>query len=415
MDKYQDIKPTQSLNLCQTRIQELSLAQQAWLRLALIPRLRRKALMQILTKAGPIHLCQQSSSQLASLGLTQTQIQFLKNTNLSKVAQIQEWLAQSPSRSLLLYGDVEYPFLLRQISSAPLFLFIEGNKDILTMPQVAIVGSRHASYQSLNAASQFAQYFVEQGVSVTSGLALGVDGHAHQGALDAQQTKPETLAKTIAVLGTGLDNIYPKKHTQLARDIIEHGGAVISEFLPHTPPKPQNFPRRNRIISGLSLAVLVVEAAQRSGSLITARYALEQNRDVFSLPSSIAYNGGNGSNKLLQDGAIMALSPQDVFEHLQQDLSNFYQLFSEHQTELDFSQEALQDNKSSDTSLPIKPKISELSLASQKILDTLTTEPIAIDIIATRTHIPVHEIMSEILDLELTGLVSAVAGGYIRI
>ena len=212
-------------------------------------------------------------------------------------------------------ADTAYPSLLKEISTPPTLLFVRGNIDMLCLPQVAIVGSRNASSSGLNTAFEFAKMLAKSGFVVTSGLALGIDGAAHRGALRSGNEGQKT-GQTIAVLGTGSDVIYPQQHQDLHQEILDLGGAIVTEFLPSTPPLPANFPRRNRIISGLSLGTMVVEAAIRSGSLITARYAMEQGREVFAVPGSIHNVLSKGSHALLKQGATLVESGKDIVAQL---------------------------------------------------------------------------------------------------
>ncbi|MEJ6774059.1 MAG: DNA-processing protein DprA, partial [Porticoccaceae bacterium] len=193
--------------------------------------------------------------------------------------------------------SLDYPQQLKQISSAPPLLYSLGQIDNLHLPQIAIVGSRRMTRGGENNALQWSRFLANSGFTITSGLALGVDGCAHRGALEAAN------GKTVAVMATGIDSIYPQRHRQLAEQILDSGGTLVTEFHPNVKPLPTNFPRRNRIVSGLSLGVLVVEAAVKSGSLITARYALEQNREVFAIPGSIHNPQSRGCHLLIKEGA----------------------------------------------------------------------------------------------------------------
>lgn len=201
-----------------------------------------------------------------------------------------------------------YPPILNHITDAPPVLFIAGALDVLYRPQIAMVGSRQPSPHGQNIAYEFAQYFSQQQWVVISGLAWGIDAASHQGAL--------TRGHTIAVIGTGLDQCYPASHHQLWQDIIQQGGAIVSEFLPCTPPAKQNFPRRNRLISGLSLGTLVVEAGLNSGSLITAKIAAEQGKHVFAIPGHIYNASYQGCHQLIREGATLVDHPQQVIEDL---------------------------------------------------------------------------------------------------
>jgi len=204
--------------------------------------------------------------------------------------------------------DPEYPPMLLEIPDPPLVLHFRGDASLLARPGVAIVGSRRASPYAINAAHQLAAQVASAGLTVVSGLARGVDAASHAAALDAG-------GRTVAVLGTGIDRIYPRSHARLFRR-IEAGGAIVSEFPPGTPPRPENFPVRNRIISGLTHGTVIVEATGRSGSLITARLAAEQNREVFAVPGSIFSAGSEGTHRLIQYGAKLVHDVNDILEEL---------------------------------------------------------------------------------------------------
>ncbi|PVZ10571.1 MULTISPECIES: DNA-processing protein DprA [unclassified Pseudomonas] len=218
------------------------------------------------------------------------------------------WLEQ-PGRRLVAWDDPDYPALLKEIADPPPLLFVRGNPALLERPQLAIIGSRRASTPGLDTAQAFAQALAGAGFVVTSGLALGIDGAAHRGAIRAG-------GGTVAVLGTGLENIYPQRHKGLAEELVQAGGALISEYPLATPPARDNFPRRNRLISGLSLGVLVVEAQLASGSLITARLAAEQGREVYAVPGSIHHPGARGCHQLIRDGAQLVESVEHILEGL---------------------------------------------------------------------------------------------------
>ncbi|GGJ95004.1 DNA-processing protein DprA [Pseudomonas matsuisoli] len=218
------------------------------------------------------------------------------------------WLEQR-GQSVVMWDEDGYPALLAELNDAPPLLFVWGNPAILEMPQLAMVGSRRASQPGLDTAFAFARSLAAGGFCVTSGLALGIDGAAHRGALDAQ-------GATIAVLGTGLQCLYPKRHVTLAQDIADQGGAVVSELPLDTAPQAANFPRRNRIISGLSVGTLVVEASPSSGSLITARLASEQGREVYAIPGSIHHPGARGCHQLIREGATLVESVDDILGQL---------------------------------------------------------------------------------------------------
>lgn len=219
------------------------------------------------------------------------------------------WL-ERPGQHLLMWDDSAYPALLAEIADPPPLLFVAGNPALLDKPQLAIVGSRRASPPALATAAAFSRSLAQAGFVITSGLALGIDGAAHQAAIDAG-------GATIGVLGTGLQKLYPQRHRTLARRMLDQGSALVSEFALDAGPLPGNFPRRNRIISGLSLGVLVVEASLASGSLITARLAAEQGREVFAIPGSIHHPGAKGCHQLIRDGALLVESIGQILESLQ--------------------------------------------------------------------------------------------------
>ncbi|MBT2295119.1 DNA-processing protein DprA [Pseudomonas fluorescens] len=218
------------------------------------------------------------------------------------------WL-EAPAQHLLMWDQPDYPALLAQISDAPPLLFVAGDATILEKPQLAMVGSRRASRPGMDTAAAFSRSLAGAGFVITSGLALGIDAAAHQAALDVG-------GQTIGVLGTGLENFYPQRNRRLADAMIAQGSAVLSEFPLDAPPHASNFPRRNRIISGLSLGVLVVEASVASGSLITARLAAEQGREVYAIPGSIHHPGARGCHQLIRDGAALVETVEHILEAL---------------------------------------------------------------------------------------------------
>ncbi|MHC5225972.1 DNA-processing protein DprA [Ignatzschineria sp. LJL83] len=225
----------------------------------------------------------------------------------NKVEQALLW-AEKPNHHILTFHHEHYPSLLKEIFDPPMLLFVQGNLEILGEPQIAIVGARKPTSEGLYNARLFAEELAKAGL-ITSGLAIGVDKVAHEATV-AQQ-KP-----TIAVLGSGLNEVYPKSHLSLSREILQNNGTLISEYPLQMPPKPQNFPRRNRIIAGLSLGTLVVEATLKSGSLITARLSMEENREVFTIPGSIHQPQSRGCHQLIREGATLVESTLDIRTHL---------------------------------------------------------------------------------------------------
>ena len=220
----------------------------------------------------------------------------------------QAWL-EAPGQHLLCWDHPDYPALLAELGDAPPLLFVAGDPALLERPQLAIVGSRRASRPGLECAARFARELAGGGFVVTSGLALGIDGAAHEAAL-------RVGGRTIGVLGSGLHQLYPARHRSLAERMRAEGGALVSELPLDAPPLPANFPRRNRIISGLSLGVLVIEASPSSGSLITARLAAEQGREVFAVPGSIQHPGARGCHQLIRDGASLVETVEDILQQL---------------------------------------------------------------------------------------------------
>ncbi len=360
----------------------------AWLALSFTPKLGNKKLLRLLSYDSLTNLIQYSPVQWRAVGLNEDQIHYLVHDSEKDVEESLNWLEGSPHRHIVTSLCETYPALLKQISAAPSTLFVEGQLETIQQPQLAIVGSRNASIDSRKIAYQFAIQLVEQDIVVTSGLALGIDGYAHDGALKGG-------GKTVAVLGSGLASIYPARHRNLASRIIENG-ALVSEFRPDAKPRPAHFPRRNRIISGLSIGVLIVEAAEKSGSLITARYATEQDRDVFVVPGSILNPNCIGSNRLIRQGACLVQDVQHILDEVKSMLDFTRIQYSESQPSL------------------FLPSNSEEELPFPELLANVGEEATPVDILANRTHIPVQEVMMQLLELELSGHVVAVSGGYIR-
>jgi DNA processing protein len=265
--------------------------------------------------ADPDCTWQNQSRLINQLPIHESAKIFLKTPESDRIKKILDW-AEVPGQELLCLDDQNYPELLMQIHDPPPFLYVQGQRDNLQEPQLSIVGCRNMTPYGQTLALRFAKELAALGLTITSGLALGVDGMAHQGALQAQ-------GKTIAVLGTGLNMIYPQVHHALAQDILARGGTLVSEFPPDVGIKREHFPQRNRIISGLSLGILVIEATKKSGSLITAKYALEQNRPVFAVPGSVNSSQSQGCHELLRTGAILVERAQDILQELYQPLTQW--------------------------------------------------------------------------------------------
>lgn len=286
----------------------------------------------------------------------------------------------------------EYPSLLKQTVGAPSLLYVRGNIENLHLPQIAIVGSRRMTRGGETNAFEWSKFLSNGGFVITSGLAQGVDGIAHSGALAA-------MGKTIAVMGTGIDTIYPRAHRRLADNIIDQGGTLVTEFDPGAPPLPTHFPKRNRIISGLSLGVLVVEAALRSGSLITARCALEQNREVFAIPGSIHNPQSRGCHQIIKQGAQLVERAEDIIQELQGPLAGLAVL--------------------PEQSMPMEQTASDgekdLLADELKLLSVLGFEPVDMDSLTIDGLFSVAELSRLLVSLELKGLVENNSGFYQRL
>ncbi len=296
------------------------------------------------------------------------------------------WLEQS-GHHLLPADHPLFPSLLRMIPDYPGALFVKGNIAALNSLQLAVVGSRAPSWYGERWGKILSEQLSRSGFTVTSGLACGIDGIAHHAALSVK-------GRSIAVLGNGLFSLYPRRHQTLAKQILEYDGALVSEFSLATPPRPAHFPRRNRIISGLSKGVLVVEAALRSGSLVTARCALEQGREVFALPGPIGNPGCEGPHWLIKQGATPVTCIEDILENLQYGLHWL-------------PEDPEKRHYSSDQE--------EVALPFPKLLANVGDEVTPVDVVAERAGQPVPVTVAQLLELELAGWIAAVPGGYVRL
>ena len=289
---------------------------------------------------------------------------------------------------ILTQEDEFYPGLLKETDSAPALLYVRGDPSYLSQPQIAIVGARKASSQTLQLSYEWAQQLSQAGLIVSSGLALGVDGAAHQGAIDGN--KP-----TIAVLAHGLDSLYPQRHLAMAQQ-IELCGALVTEFPLGTMAKREHFPRRNRIISGLSLALLVTEAAVKSGSMISAQYAIEQNRDVFAVPGHINNTQMAGCHQLIQQGAYLATSARDILSAMNWQVGDV--------NSLSYSADSLVNR------LPC-----ELTPQQQQLIKMIPFSPTHIDELIQQSEIPAAVLATQLLELEMLNYVECIGGNYQRI
>ena len=284
----------------------------AWIALNMTPGVGPRAAAKLLERFGsPEAVFGALRSELDRLRLRPEAVESILARSLFERADAELERVRALGGDIILLDDGVYPALLREIFDPPLTLYVKGNwAACLEAPCVGMVGSRQCSTYGRNAAESLSRELAARGVTIVSGLARGIDGAAHRGALDAG-------GKTVAVMATGLDSIYPREHEKLAQEILDKGGALVTQFPLETPPLPENFPYRNRIISGLSLGVVVTEATERSGSLITARLALEQNREVFAVPGNITSRTSFGANYLIKSaGAKLVQQWQDIASEL---------------------------------------------------------------------------------------------------
>ena len=345
-----------------------------WLQLTLTPGLGPSTIRQLLKLYGlPEQVLARSRSELSRVA-PRAEFEALDSADVAKaVAQTSEWAAQ-PGHAVVTLADETYPKPLLEIADPPTLLYAQGRLDLLARPALAVVGSRNATAQGERNAESFARAFSEAGLTIVSGLALGIDAAAHRGGLVG-------AGSTIAVLGTGIDVIYPARNAPLAGDIADRG-LLLSEFPLGTRAAAHNFPRRNRLICGLAQGCLVVEAALASGSLITARAAAEQGREVFAVPGSIHSPLSKGCHALIKAGAKLVESADDVLS----ELSGFRR----------------------NEDLPPAPS---RTLSSEPLLAQMGFDPIDVDSLCARTGLSAEQVSSQLLRLELTGLVAVLPGG----
>lgn len=378
-----------------------------WLTLMQTPGLGPRRIAKLLAAFGSAAAgCSAPPSALRSLGLSEPMIESLLRPDQASIAAALRW-SEQPQASIITLADPRYPPRLRAIASAPPLLFVRGDLALLQEPQLAIVGSRNPTPGGVQTTRAFASHLAGLGLVITSGLALGVDAAAHIGALES--------GRTIAVLGTGPDRVYPAIHHELARRISGEG-ALVSEFLPGVGPQASHFPRRNRTISGLCLGTLVTEAAPRSGSLITARYAAEQGREVFAIPGSIHSPLARGCHQLIRDGAKLIDSVDQLLEELAPQLQD-YLLVSASPSVAGPDAVQAKPSQAEGASLPSASPSAPAAQKSgldpdyQRLLDAMGQDPVAADELVARTSLSAQEVSSMLLLLELQGHVSCLAGG----
>lgn len=374
---------------------------QAWLRLMLTPGVGNRSARKLLAAFGlPTQIFAASPAALAqtvSAGMAQS-LRTVPATWADAWQATQSWLAASHSdglpRHVLTLGDPGYPDSLLNTEDPPCMLFALGDVAALradSQQRLAMVGSRNPTPQGVQTARAFARHFADMGVCIVSGLAHGIDAAAHEGALSSSLRWP-----TIAVVGTGLDRVYPKQNQALARQIAQRG-LLISEYAPGTPPLPANFPKRNRIISGLTRGTLVVEAALQSGSLITARLAGEQGKDVFAVPGSIHGTQSRGCHALIRDGARLVESAQDILDEWQWQASR---------AASGIAPDALASDKEDSHDAHDAHDSGEHA----ELLRALGADPVSLDALQARTGLPTDRLQAQLLDLELDGQVGRLPG-----
>lgn len=362
----------------------------AWLRLTLTPGLGDTSARRLLAAFGPPETLYTQTPPALQAVLTPAQAEALFQIPEGWAALLDStwaWLQAEPAtRAVVALGDPAYPQALLNIEDPPLLLYLSGRLDLPldSARSLAIVGSRNPTPQGALNARQFAMALAEQGLTIVSGLALGIDGAAHEGAL-AGMRGADRLA-TVAVVGTGADRVYPKSHHALAHRISECG-LIVSEYPLGTPPLAANFPRRNRLIAGLSNATLVVEAALQSGSLITARLAAEQGKEVFAIPGSIHATQSRGCHALIRQGAKLVESAQDVLENLPGWVGS-----------------------TTPSATPSPP----VHKATDEVLQALGLDPVSLDALQARTGLDIARLQARLMALELEGLVARLPGGLLQ-
>jgi DNA processing protein len=334
---------------------------------------------------NPRRILDSDAAALQAIGLRHDIIHRIHAGRDRRVDDDLEW-AQREGNHLVCYDDDAYPALLRQIQDFPVLLYASGDLELLRQPQIAIVGSRNCTPGGAQNAFDFAAQCAASGLIITSGLALGIDAAAHRGALSIG-------GGTIAVTGTGLDRVYPQRNRRLAASIAEQG-LLVSEFPLGSAARPAHFPQRNRIISGLAIATLVVEAAQRSGSLITARLAAEQGREVFAIPGSIHNPQSRGCHRLIRDGATLTETARDIAV----ELGSLFDFARQQHLSKPAGRDILLDD------------------AQRALLESIGYDPVHCDILAQRSGLTIDKLSSMLVTLELNDLIQSAPGGcFVRI
>jgi DNA processing protein len=364
-----------------------------WISLNMTPGVGPRKATQLLERFGSAeNVFHATRTELESLRLRPETIESILKREFYEKADEELEKVRNLGGDVLILDDGSYPYFLREIADPPITLYVKGDwQACFDAPCIAVVGSRRCSTYGENASEMLSRDLAANGICIISGLARGIDTAAHRGAIAAG-------GRTIAVLGTGIDNVYPKENARLVDEILESGGAVVSQFPLETPPLKDNFPYRNRIISGLSLGVLIVEASERSGSLITARLAMEQNREVLAVPGNITSKNSFGTNYLIKSGAKLVQQWQDVVAELPQEISSRIlppKVDKEEKSEL-----------KQPGSIP-----ANLSENEHKIWYLLSAdEPTHIDILLEASSLSIGEVTAVLLNLEMRELVRALPG-----
>ncbi len=364
-----------------------------WIALNMIRGIGPRTANQLIDRFGsPAQIFAASHRALEIAGLKQETIQELHDSEILEKANAEIERLEKLNAHIITIEDQDYPSLLREIYDPPIALYVRGNfKEAYDRPGIAVVGSRRCSTYGINAAQSLSRELAAQGVTIISGLARGIDAAAHRGALEAE-------GMTIAVVGTGLETTYPKEHRKLEEKIAATG-AVVSEFPLGTPPLPQNFPYRNRVLSGMCLGVLIVEAAEHSGSLITARLAYEQGREVFAVPGNITSQTSFGPNYLIKDGAKLVQHWRDVIEELSRDVKE--RIFG-------IEKNTLGDTRSNTQQIF---EVVELSVGEHKVLGLLSPDaPAHIDQLLVSSGMNSSELMNALLELEMKDRIKQLPG-----
>jgi DNA processing protein len=354
---------------------------EAWASLQLVPGLSTSALVALLKAlGGPAEVRGASRATLSRCVPSEVAAAIRQGPDPGQLERTLAWLAVS-GHSLVAWDDADFPAALLAIADPPPAFYHVGSRELLNRPALAIVGSRNATPQGIGHAEAFAEALSGAGLTIVSGLAVGIDAAAHRGGLGG-------AGSSIAVVGTGLDRIYPSANRDLA-ERLSQAGALISEFPLGTPPLRANFPRRNRLISGLSRGVLIVEATLNSGSLITARLAAEQGREVFAIPGSIHSPFSKGSHRLIKDGAKLVETAQDVLDEL--------------------GLQATAPARSPADAVAVDD--ASMEGAYGRVLEALGHDPVGIDALTTRTGLPTEAVAAALVELELAGRIAMLPGG----